>query len=69
MREQGLGVNSAAVIGKMLNHPKFNFSILDLAKNNIGNFGLNKLARAIECNRTLISIDLGSNDIMNDGSA
>ncbi len=69
MHEQGLGVNSAAVIGKMLNHPKLNFSILDLAKNNIGNFGLNKLARAIECNRTLISIDLGSNDIMNDGSA
>lgn len=37
MNEQGLGAHSAAVIGKMLNLPGFNFYVLDLGKNNIGN--------------------------------
>ena len=43
--------------------------MLDLAKNNIGNAGLGKLAAALQKNQNLVSLDLGSNDIMNQGAA
>lgn len=42
---------------------------MDLAKNNIGNLGLQKIAKALQRNTNLVSLDLGSNDIMNQGSA
>ena len=63
LNEQGLGPNCARVIGTIINQTEF--SILDLAKNNIGNFGLQNLAKALQRNTTLVSLDLGSNDIMN----
>jgi len=43
--------------------------VLDLAKNNIGNDGLQNLASYLKQNNSLVSLDLGSNDITNSGAA
>ena len=71
MNEQGLGANSAAVIGQILaaknKHPH-DFCHLDLGKNNLGNEGLAELLKGIHRCKTLVSMDLGSNDIMLEGA-
>ena len=40
-----------------------------MAKNNIGNSGLQNLAKALQKNKSLVSLDLGSNDLTNQGAA
>jgi len=42
---------------------------LNLAKNTIGNLGLFNLISGLKANSNLVSLDLGSNDIMQEGQA
>lgn len=68
MREQGLGLNSATVIGKII-AGNDKFSHLDLASNNLGNGGLQTLMnRGIRLNCSIMHLDLGSNDITDEGA-
>lgn len=68
MREQGLGENSAAVLGQIL-AGNDHFSHLDLSRNNLGNEGLEKLLlRGLKMNCSLVHLDLGSNDITCEGA-
>ena len=41
---------------------------MDLGKNNLGNDGLVELLKGVARNTTLVSMDIGSNDIMLDGA-
>ncbi len=66
MRECGLGLASAGVIGNIVIGDYF--SHLDLAKNNLGNEGLAALMKGIKNNRSLVHLDIGSNDINYEGA-
>lgn len=66
MRECGLGVQSAKVLGMIITGDYF--SHLDLAKNNLSNEGLAALIKGLKQNYSLIHLDIGSNDITYEGA-
>ena len=77
MNEAGLGPESATVLGQILaakipiegtNNKRHWFAHVDLGKNNLGNAGLANLLKGVLRCDSIVSLDLGSNDIMIDGS-
>ena len=66
LREWGFGSNWAKVFANIL--ANFDICTLDLRKNMIGNNGIKKLCKGIAQSKTLIHVDLGSNDITADGA-
>ena len=78
MNEAGLGPESATVLGQILaakipiegtNNKRHWFAHVDLGKNNLGNAGLANLLKGVLRCDSIVSLDLGSNDIMIDGAS
>lgn len=66
MRECGLGIASARVLGSIMTGDYFCY--LDLAKNNLGNDGLQALIKGLRTNCSLVHLDIGSNDVTYEGA-
>ena len=43
------------------------FARLDIRKNQIGNEGLKRLIKGLRCNKSIVHLDLGSNDLTSEG--
>jgi Ran GTPase-activating protein (RanGAP) involved in mRNA processing and transport len=66
LRDCGIGQNAWKVFGNFL--AKHEVVGLDLRKNKVGNAGILELAKGLQKNRTLVHLDLGSNDITQEGA-
>ncbi|CAI2372811.1 unnamed protein product [Moneuplotes crassus] len=66
LRDCGFGTQSCKIFSDILKN--YDISKLDLRQNIIGNKGVKELCKGIKASDTLIHIDLGSNDITNDGA-
>ena len=66
MRECGLGIASARVLGLIITGDYF--SHLDISKNNLGNEGLAALIKGLKQNYSIVHLDIGSNDITFEGA-
>lgn len=66
MRECGLGLQSARVLGLIIAGDFF--SHLNLSKNNFGNQGLSVFLKGLKANCSLVHLDIASNDITFEGA-
>ena len=62
----GFGYSWAKIFSNFLS--KFDINSLDLRKNKLGNEGIKEMCKGIADSKTLIHIDLGSNDITSEGA-
>lgn len=65
LRDQGLGLNSIAVLNKLLH--KTSFCSLDLQANQLGNEGIKLLCKQLQTNTSLMHLNLCSCEITGPG--
>ncbi len=65
LRDLGLGVEGAKVLADILKSNE-HFARLDISKNQIGDMGMKALLNGVRQNKSLVHIDLGSNNLTAD---
>ena len=63
-----IGINTAYALKKLLKSRVYNISYLNMGKNMLGDIGLKVIAKAVGNSKTLVHLDLCSNEIKKEGA-